>query len=60
MTDRAVFEEAGRASAESGQVLLDGSDGISISLTPDAAEETARALMEGASRARSQLSEEAS
>jgi hypothetical protein len=57
MTDRGVFEDAGRAFAEGGQVLLDGPDGISISLTPDAAEGTAQALMDAASRARSQLAE---
>lgn len=55
MSEPGVYDYAGKASAESGQVLLDGPDGISISLTPQAAEDTAKALLEAAASARAQI-----
>lgn len=57
MTNRSnsePFTEAGKAVAEQGLVLLDGPDGIAISLTPDAAEETGSSLISAAREARSQ------
>ena len=54
-----VYSDAGKASAERGQVLLDGPDGIAISLTPDAAEETGRSLIEAAAEAKTQSSDDA-
>ncbi|KKW91492.1 MULTISPECIES: hypothetical protein [Sphingobium] len=50
-----VFDQAGEAYAEEGQVMLDGPDGVAVSLTPGAAEQTARALLRAASDARRQL-----
>ena len=44
----------GSASAEQGHVVLDGPDGVAITLTPDAAEGTARSLIEAAQEARRQ------
>lgn len=41
-------------SAEEGEVHLDGPDGMATAMTPDAAEETARRLMQAASEARAQ------
>ncbi len=38
--------------AENGEVLVDGPDGTAITMTPDAAEETARRLIEAATEAR--------
>lgn len=40
--------------AEEGLVLLDGPDGIAISLTPEAAEETGQELVRAANEARQQ------
>jgi len=50
----APFEKGGRAVAEEGIVLLDGPDGIAISMTADAAEETGSSLIEAAQAARAQ------
>lgn len=44
----------GEAVAEAGQVLLDGPDGVAVSLSPDAAEETGRRLIAAAEEARRQ------
>lgn len=43
-----------QVTAESGEVLIDGPDGVATALTPDAAEETGRRLIEAASIARGQ------
>jgi hypothetical protein len=48
------FIEGGTAVAENGVVLLDGPDGVAISLTPRAAEETAASLVAAAREARQQ------
>lgn len=47
-------EEPGVATAEQGVVLLDGPDGVAIAMTPYAAEETGRRLLEAAREAVSQ------
>lgn len=47
-------EVAGVATAEQGVVLLDGPNGVAISMTPEAAEETGRRLMAAAQEAASQ------
>lgn len=44
----------GEVSAEAGQVLLDGPDGVAVTMTPDAAEETGRRLIAAAAEARGQ------
>ena len=46
--------DPGVATAEYGQVILDGPDGVAIAMTPDAAEETGRRLIEAAGEARGQ------
>jgi len=46
----------GIASAEQGVVLLDGPDGVAISMTPEAAEATARSLLTAAEEAGKQRS----
>lgn len=45
---------AGLAVAEQGIVVLDGPDGVAVSMTPDAAEQTARSLNDAAREARQQ------
>lgn len=47
-------DKPGDAVAESGQVLLDGPEGIAVSMTPAAAEETGRRLIAAAREAREQ------
>jgi hypothetical protein len=48
------FATAGVASAEEGQVLLDGPDGIAITLTAEAALATGKSLIEAAGQAHAQ------
>ena len=45
----------GTASAEDGFVVLDGPDGVAVTMTPDAAEQTGRSLIEAAQIADRQL-----
>jgi hypothetical protein len=40
--------------AEAGEVIVEGPDGVAVTMTADAAEETARRMMEAASEARRQ------
>lgn len=47
-------ELPGVACAEQGVVLLDGPDGVAISMAPEAAEATARSLLAAAQEARKQ------
>ncbi len=47
--------EPGEVSVESGLVLLDGPNGIAASLTPEAAEETGRRLIDAANAARREV-----
>jgi len=51
------FVEPGVAAAEDGQVILDGPDGIAITLTAEAAIATGRSLVEAGQKARLQLSQ---
>ncbi|RZI97555.1 MAG: hypothetical protein EOP78_00565 [Variovorax sp.] len=62
-TARKPREDAGRATAENGVVILDGPDGVAVTMTPDAATRTAESLHAAARVAResrdgSQLSNE--
>ncbi len=54
MTDNTLFDEATKVTAEDGEVVLDGPDGVDVRVTPEAAEQTADNLIEGAVRARGQ------
>lgn len=47
--------EPGVATAEEGVVMLDGPDGVAVSLTPEAAEQTGRSLIDAAAEAERQL-----
>ncbi|WP_277316820.1 hypothetical protein [Sphingomonas sp. AOB5] len=47
----------GVAGAEQGKVILDGPDGVAITMTPAAAEGTARSLLAAAEEARHQEDE---
>ncbi len=45
---------ASQVAAENGSIIIDGPDGIAVTMSPDAAEETARRLMAAAEEARRQ------
>lgn len=48
-------EDAGRATAENGVVILEGPDGVAVTMTPDAAARTADSLQAAAKVARHNL-----
>ena len=54
MTAKSPFDQATNVTAEEGEVVLQGPDGIGLSMTPEAAEETGRRLLDGAGKARDQ------
>ncbi len=43
--------------AEAGEVIVEGPDGVAVTMTPDAAEETGKRMLEAASEARRQARE---
>ncbi|RYE02697.1 MAG: hypothetical protein EOP61_07600 [Sphingomonadales bacterium] len=47
-------KKGGVATAERGVVMLDGPDGVAVSMTAQAAEDTGRSLIAAAERARDQ------
>jgi hypothetical protein len=49
--------EASEVTAEQGEVIVEGPDGVAVTLTPDAAEETGKRLIKAASEARAQNAE---
>jgi hypothetical protein len=44
-------DKPSRVAAEDGEVLIDGPNGLALSLTPEATEETSHRLLDGAARA---------
>jgi hypothetical protein len=58
MTQSAVPQpqtQPGVAVAEEGVVILDGPDGIAVTMTPDAAARTGQSLLDAAAAARQQV-----
>lgn len=55
MSSRAAFDEATVASAVDGEVVLQGPDGVAVSMTPRAARETALRLKRAADEAEEQV-----
>lgn len=53
MNDKA-YDMPSNVTAEDGEVMVDGPDGVAFSLTPDAAAETSDRLLEEAAIARGQ------
>ena len=49
-----LYDEATDVTAEDGEVILDGPDAVDVRLTPEAAEETANRLWDGAVKATGQ------
>jgi hypothetical protein len=54
MVDDKTYDEATEVTAKDGQVILDGPDAVDVKVTPEAAEQTADNLVEGAVMARGQ------
>jgi hypothetical protein len=52
--DKQIHDEPSEVTAEQGEVMVDGPDGVAVSLTPDAAAETSERLLFGAAKARGQ------
>lgn len=50
-------DHGGEATAEEGVVILDGPDGVAVTMTPEAAEATGRALLDAAEKAVGQSSD---
>jgi hypothetical protein len=53
--DNKLHDEASNVTAEAGQVLVDGPDGVAVSLTPEAAAETSDRLLDSAAEAQGQI-----
>lgn len=49
-----TYDEATKVTAEAGDVVLDGPDGVDVKMTPEAAKETSDRLLEGAIEAAGQ------
>jgi hypothetical protein len=56
MSGRKPHDKPTKATAESGEVMLDGPDGFALSMTPDAAKQSATAIAAAARKARQQFS----
>jgi hypothetical protein len=54
MTAIKAFDTPTEADAVDGEVVLRGPDGVALSMTPEAAEETGRRLLQAAASARRQ------
>lgn len=54
MMNKRIYDEASHVSAEKGEVIVDGPDGVAVSLTPRAAVETSDRLLDAAVRAHGQ------
>jgi hypothetical protein len=52
--DGKIHDTPSEVSAEEGEVIVDGPDGVAVSLTPDAAIETSERLRHGGKAARDQ------
>jgi hypothetical protein len=49
-----AHDEPSEVTAEEGEVIVEGPDGVAVSLTPDAAAETSHRLLYGAAQAQGQ------
>jgi hypothetical protein len=54
MNHEKTWDEPSEVAAEAGEVIVDGPDGVAVSLTPEAAVETSERLLEGGLAARGQ------
>ena len=54
MRESSAHSDPSDVVAEQGDIIVEGPDGVAVTFTPDAAEETGRRLIEAASEARRQ------
>jgi len=54
MEPHTAHAQASQVAAEQGNIIIDGPNGVAVTMSPDAAEETARRLFEAAREARRQ------
>jgi len=54
MAREKLYDQATDVTARDGEVILDGPDSVDVKVTPEAAEETAENLLQGAVKARGQ------
>jgi hypothetical protein len=54
MSHDRTYDTPSEVNAEGGEVIVDGPDGVAVSLTPDAALETSQRLLEGGLMAQGQ------
>jgi len=52
--EKGPYDEPSEVTAEEGEVLVNGPDGVAVSLTPEAAGETSQRLLYGAAEAKGQ------
>jgi len=55
-----IYNEPTKVTAEGGEVILDGPDGVDVKLTPEAARETSNRLWDGAAKAKGQAAKKRS
>jgi hypothetical protein len=60
MPSHKAYDTPVKTTAIDGEVVLDGPDGVAVSMTPDAAEESARRLQAASQVARSQSTQDTS
>ena len=49
-----AYSDPSEVAVEEGEIIVEGPDGVAVTFTPDAAEETARRLLHAVSEARRQ------
>ncbi len=54
MDDEEIYSEPSKVNAQDGHVVVDGPDGVDVSLTPESAEETADRLFQASAKAAGQ------
>jgi len=52
--EKGPYDEPSEVTAEEGEVLVNGPDGVAVSLTPEAADETSQRLLYAAAEAKGQ------
>lgn len=54
MSNDRIYNEPSQVTAEDGVIAVDGPDGVNVTLTADAADETSQRLLEASMKARGQ------
>ena len=54
MSHNKTYDDASEVNAEGGEVMIDGPDGVAVTVTPEAALETSERLLQGGLKAQGQ------